>query len=204
MLTCKAKRAICLHCELSGGITVHCTCNRVLSFPHVGRQFVLSFFVVCFQFCMIFSWIVLKTHSNFFLFTVLYFCASVFMVVSVTAVVLLYIFYTRHEECIANKLFIIINASLCTAMCVMSILPCTRRSEFRFSWYFRNSLFCSICFLVDFLANSLTILWSWLKYAENVSRLISCLSVFHIWEFDKTATHIRKSIRHLHKAYSFS
>lgn len=58
---------------------------------------------------------------------VMYLCSTLFMLVSVTAVVLLYTYYTNYEECIHNKIFIVINASLCIILCTMSVLPCTKR-----------------------------------------------------------------------------
>jgi ABC-type methionine transport system permease subunit len=67
---------------------------------------------------------------QFVVLTVMYFCTSIFMALTVAAIVSLYIFYTQHEACIENKLFILINASLCIAMCIMSVLPCIRRSKF--------------------------------------------------------------------------
>lgn len=55
------------------------------------------------------------------------FCATIFLILALAACVALYIFYTRHESCIENKLFIIINGCFCIIMCLVSILPCIRK-----------------------------------------------------------------------------
>jgi hypothetical protein len=46
---------------------------------------------------------------------------------AIVSAVLLYVFYTQDPVCIENKLFIGINAVLCILICILSVLPCTRR-----------------------------------------------------------------------------
>jgi len=74
----------------------------------------------------------LNIHCHFILLiyiSALYFCATLFLVACGVCVVLLYIYYTRAEHCTLNKLFIVVNASLCVIICFVSVLPCTTRCK---------------------------------------------------------------------------
>jgi len=51
------------------------------------------------------------------------------MLATVTAVVLLFLLYAQPTECVINKLFIGINSLLCVFICVVSVLPCTIKSQ---------------------------------------------------------------------------
>ncbi|ESO02192.1 hypothetical protein HELRODRAFT_94435 [Helobdella robusta] len=57
----------------------------------------------------------------------LYFFGTLFLVLMCSSCVLLFVFYTRHEECLENKVFILLNSSLCLLMCVVSMLSCTKK-----------------------------------------------------------------------------
>ncbi|XP_012866167.1 PREDICTED: serine incorporator 3 [Dipodomys ordii] len=65
----------------------------------------------------------LKINSFFMLFLVLLSVTSLFYILAIISVGLLYKFYTKPDGCTENKFFISINLILCVVVSVVSILP---------------------------------------------------------------------------------
>lgn len=53
----------------------------------------------------------------------LFFFTILFYAVSIAAVVLLYVYYTKHDSCAENKGLISVNLILCVVVSVVSVLP---------------------------------------------------------------------------------
>lgn len=55
------------------------------------------------------------------------FCATLFYVIAISGVILLYFNYTRLKGCITNKVFILVNAGLCAILSFFTLLPVIRK-----------------------------------------------------------------------------
>ncbi|XP_045216794.2 serine incorporator 5-like isoform X2 [Mercenaria mercenaria] len=55
------------------------------------------------------------------------FCATLFYVIAIGGVILLYFNYTRLHGCETNKIFILVNAGLCAVLSFFTLLPVTQK-----------------------------------------------------------------------------
>ncbi|XP_060592180.1 serine incorporator 5-like isoform X2 [Ruditapes philippinarum] len=55
------------------------------------------------------------------------FCATLFYVIAIGGVILLYFNYTRLHGCQTNKIFILVNAGLCAILSFFTLLPVTQK-----------------------------------------------------------------------------
>lgn len=77
------------------------------------------------------------------LFTGLHFFAALFCLITVVGMFLLFFFFTRLDSCLENKIFIGVNSGLCVIICIISMLPCTKKCMYpMWPWTWLNC--CSV------------------------------------------------------------
>jgi hypothetical protein len=63
---------------------------------------------------------------------------SLFYILSIVFAALLYVFYTKPDDCTENKVFISLNLIFCVAVSIVSILP--KVQVWRFSAFSRGRI----------------------------------------------------------------